>query len=48
MESISLELVWNYGREQSYYVVSFEGTGDTMVAFVLQNTKTGERYWFSR
>lgn len=43
-----VELVWNYGREQSYRVVSWQGTGNAMTAFVLQNTKTGALYSFSR
>jgi hypothetical protein len=45
---LELELEWNYGREQAYAVVSFEGTGDNMTNFVLQNRTTGQRYSFSR
>lgn len=43
-----LTLEWNYGREQSYPVLSFEGTGDAMTAFVLKNHKTGELIVFNR
>lgn len=47
-ERSHIELVWNYGREQSYTVVSFEGTGDAMTKFVLKNDKTQECYSFFR
>lgn len=47
-DKLFLELEWNYGREQSYPVVSFEGTGDAMTAFILKNNKTGKYYLFKR
>jgi hypothetical protein len=45
---LQLELEWNYAREQSYTVVSFEGTGDAMASFVLQHNGNGQLYSFRR
>lgn len=43
-----LELEWNYGREQTYTVESFEGHGDAMTGFTLKDNKTKKLYLFSR
>ena len=48
IKQLELELVWNYGREKSYAVVSFEGSGNSMTAFVLQDTSTARLYSFVR
>ncbi|MEP6747454.1 MAG: hypothetical protein ABJB86_06995 [Bacteroidota bacterium] len=47
-EQLYMELEWNYGREQTYTVLSTEGVNDDMCAFVLKNNKTGQLYSFSR
>ncbi len=47
-EQLCLELEWNYGREESYTVVSTEGVGDEMSAFILKNNRTGKLHSFSR
>ncbi|MEP6728249.1 MAG: hypothetical protein ABJC98_20655 [Bacteroidota bacterium] len=47
-ENLYIALEWNYGREQTYAVVSAEGMGDEMSAFVLKNNETGALYSFSR
>ncbi len=47
-EQLSIELEWNYGRAQTYTVVSTGGTGDEMHGFILKNNKTGKLYSFSR
>ena len=47
-EALYMELEWNYGREQTYTVVSSEGVGDAMSKFILKNHRTQELYLFSR
>ena len=45
---LCMELGWNYGREQTYTVVSSEGWGNEMRGFVLKDNKSGKLYTFSR
>ena len=47
-DNLYLELEWNYGREQTYLVVSTEGEGDGMTKFILKDNKTHRLYLFSR
>jgi hypothetical protein len=47
-DELYLELEWNYRRERSYTVLSFEGYGDTMTGFELKDNKTEKVYLFSR
>jgi hypothetical protein len=47
-DQVLMELQYNYAREQTYTVISTQGSGDELTAFVLKCHKTGELYSFSR
>ena len=47
-EELHLELVWNYGRERGYTVLSFKGSGDAMTSFTMKDHKTSKLYLFTR
>ena len=47
-DQLYMELEWNYGREQTYTVVSTEGAGDEMRGFILKSNKTQQLYSFSK
>jgi hypothetical protein len=47
-EELYLELEWNYGREQTYTVVSVEGYGNAITGFELKDDKAKKVYQFFR
>jgi hypothetical protein len=47
-DQLYLELQWNYGREQTYIVVSTNGSNDDMTEFVLMDNKNNCAYKFSK